>query len=453
MALTPSRTGRLLPLVLLAFLLATCATATASTVRPAPQRWILLGERDGVEAIAPLVAAQSRRAAEQPRVTDLSAPGAGIEAVIQQFAALPERTPDRFILRPGGADAAAGSPLSPARYGELVGALLVTLQARAPVTITTIPERTPVAGGSDALTIARRLWRMAEYNEVIRVAARLYGATVVEAQGSPNDLGVVWPSGASLEGLRVRTDRGAAAGLRQDTLAKVGDSITSSPAFLGDLTEEGLHAEGHAALVETFRLATGARTSPGGAATPSLFARESLAARDRWSVADALDGGDLSPLAREIDALHSGVAVVMFGTNDLTHLPLATFEEHIDRLLSELDRRGVVALLSTIPERRDSAEFAARVPSFNRAIRALALAHGVPLVDYHAAMAGLPNAGLSPDGIHPSVCPDGPAVLTPACLRYGYNLRNLLTLQALNRLHAELAAPAVWLDEDPIGGR
>jgi hypothetical protein len=451
MALMPWQTGRLLLLLLCSCLLTTCATATASSVRPAPQRWILLGEQEGIDQIVALVAGPSHRGDDAPRVTDLSARGVGIEAVVQQLAALPEKPPDRFILRLGETDA-AGSLLSVERYRELVGALLVKLRNRAPVTVTTIPERPPAAEAGDSLSLARRLRRTAEYNETILAAASLYGATVAEVESTP-EAASVWPSGARLDAMRALADRGAGAGLQPDAVAKVGDSITASPAFLGGLTEAGLHDAGYRALTETLPLSDGAWRLPGGSAGTSAFARESLAAGAGWSVADAIEGGEESPLAREIAALRPAVAVVMFGTNDLTHVPLASFEERLDRLLGELDRRGVVALLSTIPERRDSREFGARVPSFNRAIRALALAHNLPLVDYHAAMATLPDAGLSADGIHPSVCPRGPAVLSADCLRYGYNLRNLLTLEALHRLHGELHGQSVDLSADPISGR
>jgi hypothetical protein len=113
----------------------------------------------------------------------------------------------------------------------------------------------------------------------------------------------------------------------------------------------------------------------------------------------------------------------------------------MDRLLAELQLNSVIPLLSTIPMRTDRADYSARVPVFNASIRALAEVHGVPLIDYGGAMLDLPTFGLSDDGIHPSVCPDGPEVLTPDCLRYGYNLRNLLTLQALDMLRRLVLIP------------
>jgi hypothetical protein len=57
----------------------------------------------------------------------------------------------------------------------------------------------------------------------------------------------------------------------------------------------------------------------------------------------------------------------------------------------------------------------------------------IPLWDYWHALQTLPNQGISADGIHPSAPPDGfTGRFTPANLQYGYTIRNLTALQALN---------------------
>ena len=67
-------------------------------------------------------------------------------------------------------------------------------------------------------------------------------------------------------------------------------------------------------------------------------------------------------------------------------------------------------------------------------IRAIAEARQVPLIDYHRELASLPDHGLGGDDLHPSRHPEGACVLSEDGLRYGYNIRNLLTLQALDRI-------------------
>jgi hypothetical protein len=64
----------------------------------------------------------------------------------------------------------------------------------------------------------------------------------------------------------------------------------------------------------------------------------------------------------------------------------------------------------------------------------------VPFVDLHLALDPLPHHGLSGDGVHPSVNQTDAGVrscdFTPAGLSHGYNMRNLVSLEALARVKA-----------------
>ena len=130
----------------------------------------------------------------------------------------------------------------------------------------------------------------------------------------------------------------------------------------------------------------------------------------------------------------------MYGTNDHDRITPAEFTRDMTRILEIVESYGSVPVLSTIPDRLDRADAGARVPPYNDAIRALAAARHLPLVDYWRVLQPLPNKGIDPDGIHPSAyringnvtC----GILTPEGLRFGYNLRNLVTLFALDRLRA-----------------
>jgi hypothetical protein len=66
-------------------------------------------------------------------------------------------------------------------------------------------------------------------------------------------------------------------------------------------------------------------------------------------------------------------------------------------------------------------------------VRALAASRGLPFVDFHRELLPLPSHGLAGDGIHPQASMGG-CVLTPTGLRAGSNVRNLLVLDALDRL-------------------
>ena len=93
----------------------------------------------------------------------------------------------------------------------------------------------------------------------------------------------------------------------------------------------------------------------------------------------------------------------------------------------------MIPVLSTIPNRPDAPEAAA---ALNQVVRELAAAHRLPLWDYAAALAGLPDQGLAWDHLHPSAPEDTDqvAVFTAENLTYGYVVRNLTALQILDRI-------------------
>jgi hypothetical protein len=93
--------------------------------------------------------------------------------------------------------------------------------------------------------------------------------------------------------------------------------------------------------------------------------------------------------------------------------------------------RGVIPVLSTLPPlHRDWA--IGRVEMLNGIIVALAREYDIPLWDYWSALQGLPNDGLSTDGVHPSFYAGHAADFAPDYLGYGYTVRNLLALQVLD---------------------
>jgi hypothetical protein len=411
-------------------------------------------------------------------VLTLATSGAGIESLLsEQISQLPGDWFEPVVVAFGAADAEGPAPVPPHQYGEMVDALFSMLGRRGPLAVSAIPETfTAPASTEQRLSEARRLRHILEYNDAIRAAALTYDAVVLEpdvtlrpaatassgarpspatafdasvrfgrTSGSRTAISTGWLSGfdgAARDALRLRAATALAAGQRLDVVAKLGDSITSSPSFLTQVTEAAILNSPYAHLDGTLRyfsrtLVPDGLTAPsttGGAPLVPSLARRSLGSADRWYVTDVLNGGDASALVREVESIRPGVAVVMFGTNDLTLTSVEAFEEHLNALLRELEQHHVLPILSTIPSRRDQSRYAERVPSFNSAIRAMAAVHQVPLMEYAAAMAGLPNAGLSDDGIHPSVCPAGAGSLNAECLRYGYNMRNLLALLALEKL-------------------
>ena len=233
---------------------------------------------------------------------------------------------------------------------------------------------------------------------------------------------------------RVRAIRavGAARGMREGVFAKIGDSITESGSFLFDVGEGWYELGAFTALeptIQHFRAqALGDRNS---------FNRPSACATAGWTAASALEGDPSSPLRTELSATRPGYAVVMYGTNDIDRDTPDGLQRNLTRVLEIIEENGTVPVLSTIPDRTDRAEAGALAITMNSRIRALAAARRIPLLDYWAALQPLPARGLDGDGIHPNVYRgDAGGNFTAEGLRFGYNLRNLVTLLALDRLRA-----------------
>lgn len=236
----------------------------------------------------------------------------------------------------------------------------------------------------------------------------------------------------------VRTLYGAAArnGRHLDVFAKIGDSITESGSFAHDIGHGWMELGAYTRLEPVIRHFT--RRAFSSDAEDNSFTRASAAATAGWTTEDLLQGGEACPVERELRALRPAFALVMIGTNDVERVPLADYERNLREILRRVEARGTIAIVSTIPEHRGSPEFTARSREVNAVIARVARELHLPLLDYHAALAGLPNAGLSEDNIHPSAFVDGSdtraGVFTPAGLRHGYNVRNLTWLLMLERL-------------------
>ena len=139
------------------------------------------------------------------------------------------------------------------------------------------------------------------------------------------------------------------------------------------------------------------------------------------------------------------VALIMFGTNDLTSVGLEEYKKKTQEIVQKCLDNGTVVILSTIPPRHGLAEKAAL---YADAVRKIARRMKVPLVDYHSEILKRRPADwdgamdkfsqykgydvptlLSRDGVHPSnpkdYCDDYSEEGLKCC---GYSLRNYLVL-------------------------
>jgi len=242
--------------------------------------------------------------------------------------------------------------------------------------------------------------------------------------------------------------RGELAGNQPGVFAKIGDSITASPSFLQALACRRPRLGAWSELRGTVEF-FGQTPVPRGheeaqCEVSNSYSRLGVAAVPGWRAVDALSRLEASPecldllaVSCELRQIHPSVALVMFGTNDLTDFTAVQFRRDLARVARLVSSAGTIPVVSTIPPRH-SQPYSRRVARFNAEIAALAENRALPLWNYWRQMVapGVPNQGLGEDGVHPSAaCPPCTAVdFRPAGLRQGYALRNLGALLVLDRL-------------------
>jgi GDSL-like Lipase/Acylhydrolase family len=234
---------------------------------------------------------------------------------------------------------------------------------------------------------------------------------------------------AIVTSLRAATLRGP--GLHESSFAKVGDSITDAVSFLYCASGGTVDLDGRTELQATIDAFKGNNPDP--------FQRNSVAATQNWRASDPLQG-DPSPLTTEVLTMSPRFALVMFGTNDAVG-QAATIHSFANALLTIVDQLlagGTIPVLWTVPPNNDSTATDGWVPKYNAVVRGIAQGRQIPLVDFHREMVSLPNRGLDADGIHPSDNAPANCSFDADGLMKGYPLRNLLALQALDRLRHTL---------------
>jgi hypothetical protein len=242
--------------------------------------------------------------------------------------------------------------------------------------------------------------------------------------------------------------RGEGYGNRPGVFAKIGDSITASPSFLQALACRAPRLGEWSELrgtVEFFGATSVLRGSEVAQCEVSnSYSRLGVAAVPGWRAVDALAPLESPPecvglpaVTCELRLLRPSVALIMFGTNDLTDFSAVRFRRDLARVARLVVGAGTIPVLSTIPPRRRW-PYSQRVARFNAEIAALAENRALPLWNYWRQMTepGVPGQGLGEDGVHPSaLCPPCTAIdFRPEGLRQGYALRNLGALRVLDRL-------------------
>jgi GDSL-like lipase/acylhydrolase family protein len=236
---------------------------------------------------------------------------------------------------------------------------------------------------------------------------------------------------------------GLARGSNPRVFSKLGDCMTENPYFLVTFAEGAYDLGPYAELQTVLDHYRGVPARTGDWSQDS-FATKGLAAASGFNIAGPLDptwadpkwcrSGE-SPAACEFRVARPSVALLMFGTNDVAFTEPANYDFFLRSLIEQSIDSGVLPILSTFPTRPEEPD---KSRLFNQIVVRAALDYDLPLINLNRALEPLPDHGVNPDDtIHLSVPPDGRVDrFTPEDLQYGFTVRNLLTLQALQALLA-----------------
>ncbi|MEM1418213.1 MAG: GDSL-type esterase/lipase family protein, partial [Myxococcota bacterium] len=241
---------------------------------------------------------------------------------------------------------------------------------------------------------------------------------------------------------------------RDDVFAVMGGSSSVSRAFMacfaGDEWDLAGFADELGATVAFFRGGNAGGTSP------YSRGRSSEAARVGWSLRNVL-GGTPTRIQREVRAISPRYALLLFGGNDVEGRNPRVWGRRLETAIGQLVSAGVVPIVGATLPRNDVDFMDAWAQRYNVVSRGIAEAWGVPYVDYYDAVHRLRGRGLARDGVHPNVLRDGRrgrgCVLSDEGLRFGHNVRNLLTLRALEAAREVVAGePAPVAEVPPPAG-
>jgi hypothetical protein len=141
---------------------------------------------------------------------------------------------------------------------------------------------------------------------------------------------------------------------------------------------------------------------------------------------------DEAPLGCELRVSKPAVAIIMFGTSDLIVMSAYEFDFYLREIVRLTIENGTIPILSTFPS---NLAFPNHTILYNQIVVKVALDNDIPLINLWLALESLPNHGVEADGFHLGEQPnDNSCYLTEDYLRYGYPVRNLVTLRTLDNV-------------------
>lgn len=232
--------------------------------------------------------------------------------------------------------------------------------------------------------------------------------------------------------------RGQALGNNPRVFSKVGDCQTDHHAFLKEIGY-GNYALGEYAylqsVIDWFSVAPRENTHNSfdlqSVASSNGF-NSSAVTQPEFANPEFCQAGE-QPLDCELRINKPAVAIIMFGTADVNVMVPQQYRSFLNNIVTKTLKAGVIPILSTFPEMNTYPE---RSRQINQIVISTAARYSLPLVNLEGALAALPDHGLESNQTYMTVPPN--FTFNASDLSYGYSVRNLLTLQALDMVWREI---------------
>lgn len=228
-------------------------------------------------------------------------------------------------------------------------------------------------------------------------------------------------------------------GNRPNVFMKVGDSVTAVQPFLiayGEGNNYDLGTYGYLQDTINYFNTVSPRTGIANSFTnPSFAAFTGATAGSMLSTlfADRTFCVEQTPLSCEINLTRPSVGLILFGTQDIRIVDARNFRIQLAQMVEYMISQGVIPVLSTF--HNNPSYYGADAVIFNNVIVDVSEAYGVPLINLWKATQPLPDNGVMlSDPVHLTMGWQNSYDLTGEENEYGVNMRNLVTLQALDQL-------------------
>lgn len=282
------------------------------------------------------------------------------------------------------------------------------------------------------LADGNRGWVMAQYVDTADTAAASSTINAKPGMGAPISAQSILQNTPYLSGFTTRAKdifkAGQAMGNHANVFAVIGDSNSASPLYLEPFDTGNYNLGQYRYLQDTIDYFKGSFYFTTVAAVVGIDTTR-LMDPARADPAKCLPGESL--LVCEYRRKKPSVALILIGTNDTGNWQ--NFEADFRPIVETTISKGIVPILMTKGDDLESTKYHAPDGYINNIIIKISREYGVPLLDLHQVTTKLPDGGFGSDGFHFNVPPDGQtASFTGDHLNYGYTIRNLTALQALD---------------------